>query len=105
MEIDLKLNDNDNNNKNNKPAVILPSSGPGAAIPSASVSASISAPSSFKHKYSALDDDGSILASSLNSLGKKQKPHSCATAIGGVKTSLEIIGSSIRDMPTEHKLC
>jgi hypothetical protein len=101
-EIDLELNDNSDND-NDKPAIVLPPSVPTGTITS-STSASISAASSSKHKYSALDDDGSVLSSSLNSSSKKLKSCSGATAIDGVKASLETISSSIRDMTAKCKL-
>jgi hypothetical protein len=86
-EIDLELNDNSDND-NDKPAIVLPPSVPAGTITS-STSASISAASSSKRKYSALDDDGSVLSGSLNSSSKKPKSRSGATAIDGVKASLE----------------
>jgi hypothetical protein len=101
-EIDLELNDNSDND-NDKPAIILPPSVPAGTITS-STSASISAASSSKRKYSALDDDDSVLSSSLNSSSKKLKSCSGATAIDGVKASLETISSSIRDMTAKRKL-
>jgi hypothetical protein len=79
---------------------------PGLLLPSLlhlSLPLSLSAPSSSKHKYSALDDD-SMLTSSRNSSGKKQKPRSGAAVIDGVEDGLQTIGNSIRDMTAERKL-
>jgi hypothetical protein len=101
-EVDLELND-DGDNNNDKPTTSFLPPGPPFAVPSSSTSASISAASSAKRKYSALDGAGSILSSSHNSSSKKSKTRG-ATAIDGVKASLDTIGSSIRDMTAERKL-
>jgi hypothetical protein len=104
IEIKVDLEPDDDDNDNDKPTSFLPPSKPGISVPSSSVSVSLSAPSSSKRKYSALDDDGSILASLRNSSGKKQKSPSGAAAMDGVGDGLQTIGSSIRDMITERKL-
>jgi hypothetical protein len=104
IEVEVDLEPDDDDNDNDKPTSFLPPSKPGVAVPSSSVSVSLSAPSSSKRKYSALDD-GSILASSRNSSGKKQKSHSGANAMDGVGDGLQTIGSSIRDITAERKLC
>ena len=96
-------NDNNNNNNDDKPTTSLPPPGPIIVAPSVSTSASVSAASKSKRKYSALDEDGSNLSGSHNSSGKKSKARS-ATAMDGVGTALQSIGSSIRDMTAERKL-
>ena len=103
--VDLELNDDSDgdNNDNDQPTTSLPPLGSTFAVPSSSTSASIATASSSKHKYSALDEASSILSSSHNSSSKKSKTRG-ATAIDGVKASLDTIGSSIRDMTAERKL-
>ena len=104
--VDLELDgnsDGNNNNNNNKPATSLPPLGSTFAVPLSSTSTSIATAFSSKCKYSALDEASSILSSLHNSSSKKSKTRS-ATAIDGVKASLDTIGSSICDMTAEHKL-
>jgi hypothetical protein len=88
----------------NKLAIMPPPPVPTNTIPS-SPFPSISAASSSKRKYSALDDDGPVLSGSHNSSGKKQKPHSHIAAINQLKASLDSLDSAIRDLSDERQLC
>ena len=76
--------------------------------PSASTTGPIPIPSSAsasssKRKYSALGEDESAVSSSRTSYSSgKRKPHT--TALDRVKESLDVIGTSLHELASEHKL-
>src|SRR6202040_1885393 len=61
----------------------------------------IPSPSTSKHRCSALDEDDSSISMTSYSSGKR-KP--CGTAFDGVKESLDVIGTSLRELASERKL-